>query len=445
MSRIPEPVLERFCRALAWLFSHIPSKRRYIIYSNLHHAFPERSGEWLRKTVWKVCKRTMEMGIFTIVCPHFSRERLASMFSVSEEVDRAFEKLLGNDRPIVIFGPHFSMMEVFNSWPDISRFEFPETAVMYRPHKNPAIDGMMKKCRERAGMKLVSRRAGIKEMGDVLKRNGLGVILFDQNTRDAGSLIPFFGRVTSATELPGLLVKKYNAIPVSMISYRTDFWRASLEFEVQDVPLEPGALTLASNQWIEDRMKQNEDLLVDWLWSHNRWKILFRPFERLGMNHRKKLVDFSIYEIRKTRFAVVHQDLSLSLDQAIRFLKALRISRPDAEITLITRDAEKIRSAYPQFIDIACDLPSERSEVKALARHLIGCYLDLVMVLDDDSQSRKFARLTKVPQRFGVKFNGRKDSALTDIWTPADSYAWQIEPEWIEFGKHFGLEVEGEG
>ena len=444
MSRMPESLVKGFCRALAWLFYRIPSKRRNIIYSNLHHAFPERSKEWLHRTVWEVCKRTLEMGVFTLVSPHFSREKMAGLLKVSEEVDREFERLLGYGRPIVIFGAHFSMIEAFNSWPDISRFEFPETAVMYRPHKSPPIDAMIKKLRERAGMKLVSRKAGVKEMGEVLRRKGIAAILFDQNTRGAGSLIPFFGRVTSATELPGLLAKKYNAVPVGVIPYSSGFWQASIKIQELDAPLEPAALTLAANQWIEECMINNEGLLVDWLWSHNRWKILFRPFERLGMNHRKKITDFSTYEIRKTRFAVVHQELSVSLERAMQFLEALRKSRPDAEITLITHDAEKLHVAYPDLIDIAIDLPAEVREVKTLAKHLRDCYLDLIMVLDDNPLSRKFARQTKVPQRFGVKLDGRKDGTLTDIWTPEDPYGWQIEPIWMEFGKHFGMEVEEE-
>ena len=441
MSRIPQPLVKGFCRVLAWLFYRIPSKRRHILYSNLRHAFPDRSKEWLHRTVWKICKRTIEMGVFTLVSPHFTREKLAGLLTVPEEVDREFERLLGLGRPVVIFGAHFSMIEAFNSWPDVARFEFPETAVMYRPHKSPPIDAMIKKLRERAGMKLVSRKAGVKEMGEVLRRNGIAAILFDQNTRDAGSLIPFFGRVTSATELPALLAKKYNAVPVGVIPYSTGFWRASLKIQELDGPLEPAELTLTANRWLEQCMINNEDLLVDWLWSHNRWKILFRPFERLGMNHRKKITDFSTYAVRKTRFAIVHQDLSLSIESATRFIETLRESRPDAELTLITHNAESLHAAYPQLIDIAVDLPAEAREVKALAKHLRDCYLDLVMVLDDSPLSRKFARQTQVPQRFGVKLDGKKDGTLTDIWTPEDSYGWQINPTWIEFGKHFGMEV----
>lgn len=444
MSKIPEPLMKGFCWALGALFFSIPSKRLHIIYSNLHHAFPDRSPEWLKRTVWKVCQRTVEMGLFTLVSPHFSDKRMQSILSVSNEVERAFEKLLKQDRPILGYCPHFSMLEAFNTWVGFSSFSFPETVVMYRPHKNAKVNEMITRHRQRFGIKMVSRKVGLKNIGEVLRRKGMAVVLFDQNTRDSGSLLPFFGRATSATELPGLLTKKYNAIPLIISCYRTTFWRASVEISVLDVPMDAGALTLAANQWLEERMKQSEERLVDWLWSHNRWKILFRPFERLGMDHRKKLVDFSTYGIRKTRFAILHSDLSASLPALVSFIQALRLSRSDSEITLITRDAEMIQNKNASLIDVAYNLPSDKSEACRLAKALGDNYLDLVMVLDDEEHSRIFAKLTKIPQRFGVKLNGKKDKCLTDVWTPEEPESWAIAPDWIEFGKHFGLKPEAE-
>ena len=87
----------------------------------------------------------------------------------------------------------------------------------------------------------------------------------------------------------------------------------------------PAAVTLASNLWLENKLKSSDDYLIDWLWSHNRWKILFRPFERLGMDHRKKITDFADYPLRKTRIALLHQEIEQHSEAAANFLKALLV------------------------------------------------------------------------------------------------------------------------
>ncbi len=442
LSKTPEPLVKVFCGFLAVLFYSVPSKRLQIIYSNLHHAFPERSPEWLRRTVKRVCFRTVEMGLFTLASPHFSHKRMQGILEVPPEVNALFQELIARKEPIVGFAAHFSMIEAYNEWPNMVDFEFPKTAVMYRPHKSSLINDLIVKHRSRTGFELVSRKKGIKRMGEVLRKKGMSILLFDQNTRDSGSLIPFFGRVTSATELPGLLAQKYKAIPVAIGCHRTDFWRAAVIMdELRVAELDAASLTLASNQWLEDTIKSSDDLLVDWLWSHNRWKILFRPFERLGMNHRKKITNFSVFPLRKTRIALLHQNIESEKGKALEFLAALRKSRPDAEITLISDEAESFQQRHPKCVDVAHDLFGEKKSDGQLAKAMRDHYLDVLMVMDDSADSLRFAKTTQVPQRFGIQLEGKKHSSLTDAWTPEDPYAWKMNPDWIPFGEYFGLEV----
>lgn len=433
-----------FMKAMSWsfgtLFFTIPSKRRHLIFSNIHHAFPDQSEEWLRDKVWKNCQATAEMGLLTVVCPHFSKERFVGCVSLAKEAEQLLEELKSEDRPIVLFGYHHSMIEIYNALPGATDVDFPKTTIMYRPYKDKRIDLMIKNHRERCGFKLVSRKEGIRQMGENLRNNGFGSILFDQNTRDSGSLIPFFGRVTSATELPALLAKKYEANPIIVTFRKLGFWRAEIGFERLEAPLDTAALTLAANKWLEDRMKVDEELLVNWLWSHNRWKVLFRPFERLGMKHKKKIIDFSEYAERKTRFAILHSNLHEHDATAVQFLKALRKSRPDAELAIITRDAEAFKCVHSSCVDRFWELPADQMGRKALALEISKTYPDLIMVLDDDEDLRLFAKETKTPQRFGVLTKSTKDKTITDAWSPENPEAWSDNPEWLTFGQTFGLE-----
>lgn len=443
-SKLPEFVMKGICWCLGALFYTIPSKRRQIIASNLHHAFPERSPEWLQATVKKVCHRTVEMGLFTLVVPHFSMKRFGACIEEPNEADAMLRYALEQQRPVMLLGMHFSMIEAFNVWPAVSKVEFPVSALMYRPHKNPKIDALIKNHRERAGLKLVSRKQGIRAIGEAMRANGIAAVLFDQNTRDQGSLLPFFGRVTAATDLQGILAKKYNPLLFMTVCHRIGFWRGRIEVEQLNCEMDADAVTLASNQWLEDKLRSSDEYLVDWLWSHNRWKILFRPFERLGMNHRKKITDFSTYPVRKTRIALLHQNIGLEETQAVAFLQALRKSRPDAEISLISRGAEDFQKNHKRLVDIAHDLYESSLDNLKLAKAMRDHYLDVVLVMDDHVQSLRFAKKSKVPQRFGISLNGKKPAGLTEIWQPEDPYQWSMDRDWIPFGKHFGLEIEGQ-
>ena len=97
-------------------------------------------------------------------------------------------------------------------------------------------------------------------------------------------------------------------------------------------------------------------------------------------------------------------------NQAVVFLQALRKSRPDAEISLISVGAEGFQKDHKRLVDIAHDLYESPSDNLKLAKAIRDHYLDVVLVMDDHVQSLRFAKKTKVPQRFGIALNGKKTS-----------------------------------
>jgi heptosyltransferase-2 len=435
LAKLPEFFCKGLCALLGLLFYAIPSKRKQILLSNLHHAFPDRDRAWLKRISKKICIRTAEMGLFTLVCPHFSEARFKRSLHASPEMEERMQELCNRDRPVMFFSVHFSMIEAFNAWPGIAGFPFPEMAIMYRPHKNVRIDQMIREHRERFGLKLVSRKTGIRTIGEVLRRKGVGAVLFDQNTRDYGTLIPFFGRVTSATELPEILTKKYDAIPATMMCYSSGFWRGSVYLEELDPEANDGNLTLTSNQWLENKIKEDETFLVDWLWTHNRWKILHRPHERLGMNHKRKAFDFTRTQLRNTRIAIFHSEPSAHKQSIDKFIKALRQSRPDAMLSMYANSIKAEEFDVDRTVSIGANWNAE------MAKTVSDSYQDVAVVLEPSPKLQRWLSRTNIADRFGVSVDGKKPKGLTHYWTPEDATQWLADPDWIEFGKQFGLET----
>ena len=51
-------------------------RRRRLILSNLHHAFPEKSAAWHRAIGRESCRRMIETGLLSLATPYLSAERL---------------------------------------------------------------------------------------------------------------------------------------------------------------------------------------------------------------------------------------------------------------------------------------------------------------------------------------------------------------------------------
>ena len=47
-----------------------------------------------------------------------------------------------------------------------------------------------------------------------------------------------------------------------------------------------------ANKWLEKKISSNDDVCADWLWMHNRWKILEHPQRRFSFSHKKQNIDF---------------------------------------------------------------------------------------------------------------------------------------------------------
>lgn len=446
LSVLPLSAAEGLASVLGWLLFVVPSRRKRILLSNLHHAFPEKSETWRRRIARVSCSRTIEMGLFNIVSSHFSQERYQGCLEMDPEGERAFEEALKEGRPMLFLGAHFSMVETFNAWPAVSRFPMPEMGVLYRPYKHPKIDALIKRNRQRCGARLFSRREGFAEFGRILSRGGCGAILFDQNSGRMGSLIPFFGRVSSATELPGLFAKKYRAIVWMGHLERLSIFKARFHlFRLDGDMSDSREVTLASNAWLEDRLRASDDWCADWLWTHNRWKILHRAPVCLSMRHKKVLVDFGSLPDRKTRIWLCLRKASACRESIESFVAALRISRPDASVTLLSEDAVRFSQDAPSVVDAAIDLPASFRNAWSKAWELRGAYPDICLIPEDDARLRLLVRVFGAPLRIGMR--NRTASAgmwLTHGWRVPDGGGAHSTETWMAFGRGFGMQIPGE-
>jgi KDO2-lipid IV(A) lauroyltransferase len=101
------------------------------------------------------------------------------------------------------------------------------------------------------------------------------VVQTDQDAREAGVYVNFFGRLASTHRAPATLSLKYNAPIVLVNTYREN----RVNYAVCAEPIYPDAfrrsddpvkaLTQAYSKQLEGFIREHPD---QWFWMHDRWK-----------------------------------------------------------------------------------------------------------------------------------------------------------------------------
>ncbi len=442
-----------FAWALSRVFGHLlyilPTRRRRLLLQNLHHAFPEKTEDWRRNLARESCYRGFETGLFVLASPFFSKARLRRRFSLHEEALELLRKTNEEKRRVVVLTPHFSMMEAVTLFPALTDDPVPETGVIYRPLDNAKLEDWVKRTRERFGLRLLSRKKGFLQAVDILHRGGAVAVLFDQNAGDRGDLTLFFDRVSSTTELPGALAEQFNADVAVLYPERRGFWRATIR--ASRLTCEPvcSAVTIEANRWLEDKLRSDACACADWLWLHDRWRHQDSPSRRLRLQSRRNLLPETLTRLkltalpRRTRFWVRMPNWLGDVVMALPLIRAIRASRPDAELTLL---------AQPHFLpllqrfgiaDKLVPLPKRGFGYYQAIRRLRLEYPDTFILLTNSFRGDLEAKLTGTRQRFGLVRPGHPRPLLSHKWeVPADLDLRQTHQTrlWELFLRHFGLE-----
>jgi lauroyl/myristoyl acyltransferase len=248
--------------------------------------FPKKTEMECKIIAQASCARMVELGLLAIALPYFSEKRIRRSYQLDDSIGEFFREKENNDGSRIILLPHFSQMEAMTVIPLLDeRAKQNEIGVIYRPFNNRALEQFIRKTREKFGLKLLIRGTGFFEAKEILKRNGIVVILFDQNANDWGILATFFGRVASITPLPDLLYKHFRCPIFMLMPQRMGIFRAKCFTEPLHLSKKNQnklnnqnqfgsdnyCVAKAMNAWLEQKLSSTDAICCDWLWAHNRW------------------------------------------------------------------------------------------------------------------------------------------------------------------------------
>ncbi len=444
----PERCLRLGVFALGDLLLILSARRRHLLFSNLHHAFPGKERAWYRRMARESSRRLFETAFLSLASPFLSETRLRRIVEVADPVINCFRHHSESPHPLVVGTPHMAYWESLTWLSLFLPVPMREFGVIFRPLDNPTADAWVKSTRERHGMRLLSRKEGLAESFRILKRQGTVGVLFDQNAGNQGALTTLLGRVCSTTELPGMLVARSGAKLVTFFPRRLGFWR--VRFELAELAHDGTAesATLALNRWLETALATDENLCASWLWSHARWRHQDSPHARFRLESKRNLLAADLAARgttslpRKTRLWIRLPNWLGDVVMAVPLLRALREARPDAEITFIAKSAFAPLLKETALADRIISLPARGWGYFRFFRRLRSEYPDTYVLLTHSARGDIEARLTGCRQRFGLVKPGRRRPLLTHRYeVPKDfdeRQHHQLEL-WENFFRHFGL------
>jgi KDO2-lipid IV(A) lauroyltransferase len=228
---------------------------------------PHRIPRFIRKVYEHVGLGFVEM----LMTPRLLKRREIPRYVKLVRYD-IFDQVRKDGRGVIAVIAHLGNWEIGGVASTLAGYPLESLA---RPLGNPWIDRYLQEFRTQSGQRIIHRDRALGEMIRVLHRGGILVVQVDQDARQAGVYVNFFGRPASTHRAPATLSLKYNAPLVIVNTYR----EGQVNYAILSEPLYPDAfrrepdpvraLTQAYCDRLEGYIRQHPE---QWFWMHDRWK-----------------------------------------------------------------------------------------------------------------------------------------------------------------------------
>ena len=441
LSKLPLFTLGKICQSLGALMIWLPLKRKRVLLSNLVHAFPFWSKAKLNSVARESAARMFEMGFFSIIYPYFNKAKRWRTVFYDQQTLGELDDLRKDDVPVLFLIPHVSLFETLATSPFFRPNQGKSLGAVYRPNRNPKLDDWITKARLSTGMKLFSRKAGLKKALYFLRDGNWLTVLFDQNGGHAGSDAMFLNRLTSVTTFPDLLAKVNNLRVVYALPRRIGFFKTHLSLK-EILPSKDKPISIQAHDLLASDIKNCDRALPEWLWAHGKWKVHYYPEVRFQLNQKRSFLTKNESVRTGTRIVIRLSNWLGDVVMSLPIIRALRNARPDMQFLIMGRsiflpllkefelgeefistDSKSLRN----YLDVLVEVRSKMPE----------CHLLFTNSLRGDTESL----IIGSPQRLGLELSGKRRPFLTDSFKidRTDFNSQHLTQTWGQMINKFGF------
>ena len=372
------------------------------------------------------------------------------MIATDESIE-LLKDYANHSKPFVGVGIHNSMMECCSLVPRSLPFKAPEVGVLYRPFAFKKLNDYIRKNRSKYGVTLLDQHNSLHEARQLVRKNNWMILIFDQHVENSGYLTFFLDRVATTTGFHQFLANAYKTDVLAFYGQRTGFWEGNLHVDKITEGKKEEPVILKTNYWLEEKLTQDKKFSNDWLWMQNRWNPQSDVSKNLNLDYRKNLIDdckqFYHWEAlpRNNR---IWLRMPIHLGNCIKwipFVKAIRQSRPDAQVTLLANRKFTPLLEALKVADSVVSVPKRNTNYYRnflkLRYEFPDTYYQLAHSLPSDIE----AKLVNAPRRYGIRWPGNSRILLTDTfdvdpgWDTRKNHQTEL---WDEFLRYFGLQGE---
>ena len=241
---------------------HFAKPRKNQARKNIKRAFPKlKSSEIekiLKNTYINFCHNFVELASFP---------KSWKKLDIEIKGEKILRSFLQKGKGVVFITGHFGAWEILGSW--VAK-NVPLFVGIAQKQKNKGAHDFFINQRELAGTKHILRGSSIELMYDVLSNNGLLGLVSDQDAKQKGVFVDFFG-VPASTPKGAALFHINTKAPILLgVCFKENFRKYHIHFESIDTTDKTiTAITQDYTSKLENYIKKYPD---QYFWFHRRWK-----------------------------------------------------------------------------------------------------------------------------------------------------------------------------
>lgn len=436
-------------RALGLVAYYIGIPYRRLALDNLRIAFGREKSAAERRAI----ARRHFMSLFAnLLCglklPLMSEAEVAKRVTVENmhHTKEAFEA----GRPLTVPIMHASCWEIMTQVPSLFIFGH-KPASIYQPLRNPYLNALVLRRREKLGYKLFDRQEGFNEPIAHVRDMGILGILVDQHAGYHGLWCPFFDRLASTTNIVALCGLRTNSVIPPMIVYDDGpaRWRYVCDGPLLTSQAKPSinGVTADINLVLERLIRQQPEC---WFWVHNRWKLPNPYFLLTNSSYRRGTAFPTGYDMSRLQpFEMLIRSPNWLGDACMAFpmVRAIKRGRPDLKITVLGPDKlEELWLSMPEVSRYIAKPAKEGWFAVARRIRATGIHFDAAVLCTNSTRSTLEIWLAGIPRRVGFKGSFRVKLLNQVIDEPVTGGAKQHHAHrYLQLAKGIGADIEQPG